>query len=842
MAMGGVKIKAVVMAGGEGTRLRPLTSNQPKPMVPVFNRPIMEYIIELLKKHNIKDIVVTLQFMPQLIKNYFGDGSDLGVNIIYAVEQQPLGTAGSVKNAQEHLDDTFIVISGDALTDIDLTALVNYHKQKQALATIALKRVENPLEFGIVIIDEVGQIERFLEKPTWGEVFSDTINTGIYVLEPEIFKYIKTDKMVDFAKDIFPKLLKAEKPLYGYVFDGYWCDVGNYEQYMQAHQDLLSGAAKINLAGLKTKENVWLGEGAYIHPEADIVGPAYIGQNARIEQGAEIDEFSVIGNNVVVEANSHIHRSVVWDNSYIGNQVYLHGCVIGKNCDLKAGVRVEQGVVIGDECRIGEGAIIKPDVKVYPYKTVDQGATINTSIIWETRGMRHLFGAEGISGLVGIDITPELALRVAMAYGTSLPKGSEVIVTGDVSRASRMIKRALIAGLNSTGVHCRDLRVAPAPLNRFNIHTSRAVGGVHIKVSPFDPQVLQLAFFNNQGIDIKESEQSSIERYFYRGEFRRVHYSDIGHIEFSARSKEYYIDGILKATQPNLIAKHNFKAVLDYSYGSASLTFPAFLGALGCQVLALNSYTDEAKLAIDKSSLNTRLKQLAQTVTLFKADFGLLIDSPGEKVHLVDDEGQVVGQTELLLLMALLVCRQGRKGKIAVPISIPTAVEDIAARYQRYVLRTKATPQALMEASSRSDVVFAGAQGGGFIFSHFLPAYDAAMTFCQLLEFLALEEKPLSQIRLELPAVTLAQKNVYCPWESKGLVMRRLIEQAKNKKVELLDGIKIYNDHNAWVLAVPDPEEPFFKIYAEANSQAEVKELTETMAQQIEAILKKGQK
>lgn len=826
------------MAGGEGTRLRPLTSNQPKPMVPVFNRPIMEYIIELLKKHNIKNIVVTLQFMPQLIKNYFSDGSDLGVNLIYAVEQQPLGTAGSVKNAEEHLNETFVVISGDALTDINLTELIAFHKQKRSLATIALKRVENPLEFGIVIVDEVGQVQRFLEKPTWGEVFSDTINTGIYVLEPEIFQYIPDNEMVDFAKDVFPKLLKAKKPLYGYVFDGYWCDVGNYEQYMQAHQDLLSGAANINLSGFKLKKDIWIGEGAYIHPEADIVGPAYIGQNARIERGVEIDEFSVIGNNVVVEANSHIHRAIVWDNSYLSSQVYLHGCVVGKNCDLKDGVRVEQGVVIGDECRIGAGAIINPEVKIYPYKTVDQGATINTSIIWETRGTRHLFSAEGVSGLIGVDITPELALRVAMAYGTSLPKGSEVIVTGDVSRASRMIKRAIIAGLNSTGINCRDLRVAPAPLNRFNVHTSGALGGVHIKVSPFNPQIIQLAFFNSEGIDIQESEQSNIERYFYRGEFRRVHYSDIGLIEYSARSKEYYIDGLLKATKPNLIAKHNFKVVLDYSFGSASLTFPAFLGAVGCQVLALNSYTDEHRLTVTESSLEARLAQLAQTVKLFQANFGMLIDSAGEKVHLVDDKGELVEPTELLLLLALLVCRQGKKGKLAVPISVPSAIESIASRYQRLIIRTKATPQALMQASNHKDVIFAGAQGGGFIFSHFLPAYDAAMTFCQLLEFLALEGKPLSEIRLEIPATNLAQKNVYCPWESKGLVMRRLIEKAKNKNVELLDGIKIYENHNAWVLAVPDPAEPFFKVYAEAESQEKVKSLVTNMAKEIETILK----
>jgi len=260
-------------------------------MVPIFNKPIMEYTIDLLKTYKITDIVVTLQFMPQMIRNYFGDGTGSGVNLIYAVEQQPLGTAGSVKNAQNHLDGTFIVISGDALTDIDLNKLLKYHKKKRSMATIALKRVENPLEFGVVIANEEGQIERFLEKPTWGEVFSDTINTGIYVLEPEIFDYMPEGEAVDFSKDVFPKVLADGRPLYGYVMDGYWCDVGNYEQYVQAHQEIMDGQADIKPPGIKMREDVWVGDGAYIDPSADIVGPVVIGQNARLEQGAEVHEY-----------------------------------------------------------------------------------------------------------------------------------------------------------------------------------------------------------------------------------------------------------------------------------------------------------------------------------------------------------------------------------------------------------------------------------------------------------------------------------------------------------------------------------------------------------------------
>src|SRR5436190_17166412 len=208
-------MRAVVMAGGEGTRLRPLTSNQPKPMVPIVGKPCMEHILELLREHGFVDVVVTVAFLPQAIRSYFGTGDSLGLNVEYSVEESPLGTAGSVGLASDRLDDTFLVISGDALCDIDLAAVVAAHRERKAAVTIGLKSVENPLEFGIVVTDEDGRVERFLEKPSWGQVFSDTINTGIYVLEPEVLRHIPTDRPYDFSKELFPLLLDMGRPIYG---------------------------------------------------------------------------------------------------------------------------------------------------------------------------------------------------------------------------------------------------------------------------------------------------------------------------------------------------------------------------------------------------------------------------------------------------------------------------------------------------------------------------------------------------------------------------------------------------------------------------------------------------
>ena len=249
------------MAGGEGTRLRPLTSNQPKPMVPIVGKPCMEHILELLKLHGLEDTIVTVAFLPQAIRSYFGSGETLGMDIGYSVEETPLGTAGSVRLAAGQLDDTFLVISGDALCDIDLTRLIAYHREKKASVTIGLKAVDNPLEFGIVVTDDDGRVERFLEKPSWGQVFSDTINTGIYVLEPEVLDHVPTDRPYDFSKELFPLLLEMGRPIYGCVLDGYWQDIGNLDQYRQANFDALDERVRLNIGGIRIRGNVWIGDG-----------------------------------------------------------------------------------------------------------------------------------------------------------------------------------------------------------------------------------------------------------------------------------------------------------------------------------------------------------------------------------------------------------------------------------------------------------------------------------------------------------------------------------------------------------------------------------------------------
>jgi mannose-1-phosphate guanylyltransferase/phosphomannomutase len=399
-----------------------MTASQPKPLLPVVNRPIMEHVLRLLHRHGLSDTVVTVQFLAAHIRSYFGDGEELDMQLSYATEDRPLGTAGSVKNAEDALrSKPFLVISGDALTDIDLTSLIEFHRSKGALVTVALKRVPNPLDFGIVITEADGRIVRFLEKPTWGQVFSDTVNTGIYVMEPEVLQHVPEAEEADWSTDIFPALLAEDLPLYGYVFDGYWEDVGTHESYLRAQADVLNRQVDVDVDGFEVSPGIWIGEGAEVSPDAVLKGPLYVGKNVRVMAGAELREFTVLGDNVIVNTGAFLHRAVVHDNGFIGPQAVLRGCVIGDNTTILRGARIEEGAVIGDDCVIEEEAFVSGGVKVYPAKTVEAGAHVTTSVIWESRGSKAVFGSRGASGLVNVEMTPDYVVRLASAFATTLP-------------------------------------------------------------------------------------------------------------------------------------------------------------------------------------------------------------------------------------------------------------------------------------------------------------------------------------------------------------------------------------------------------------------------------------
>ncbi|MFL6015037.1 MAG: sugar phosphate nucleotidyltransferase, partial [Gaiellaceae bacterium] len=534
-------MKAVVMAGGEGTRLRPLTSNQPKPMVPIVGKPCMEHILELLKSHGFDDVIVTVAFLPQAIRGYFGGGDALGMDISYSVEESPLGTAGSVRLAADQLDDEpFIVISGDALCDLDLAGLVQTHRDANAAVTIGLVSVENPLEFGIVVTDDDGRIERFLEKPSWGQVFSDTINTGIYVLQPEVLRHIPTDRPYDFAKELFPLLLEMGRPLYGCVLEGYWQDIGNLDQYRQANYDALDGKVALNIPGIQLRGNIWIGEGVELDDLDQVEGPAFVGSNCRIAPDASIGPHSVLGTNSTLRERARIERAVIESGTHIGRSAIVEGAIVGRSCDLRTHVRLHEGVAIGDEVTIGAESVIFPGVRIYPYKEVESGAELRESLIWESRASTRLFARDSVTGLVNVDVTPEIAVRLGAALGSALRRGSSVAATREATPAYRMVKRSIMIGLNSAGVRAVDLRTLPASIGKHWLNAENYDASFHVGESPNDPEAVQISLFERPGIALSASMQRDIERHFSRQEFRRVPFDEVGTIMYPVRAGESY--------------------------------------------------------------------------------------------------------------------------------------------------------------------------------------------------------------------------------------------------------------------------------------------------------------
>jgi mannose-1-phosphate guanylyltransferase/phosphomannomutase len=828
-------MKAVVMAGGEGTRLRPLTSNQPKPMVPVVGKPCMEHILELLRDHGMDDVIVTVAFLPQSIRSYFGQGETLGMQIGYSVEESPLGTAGSVRLAGKQLDETFLVISGDALCDVDLSALVAFHKEKGAAVTIGLKSVENPLEFGIVVTDDEGRIERFLEKPSWGQVFSDTINTGIYVMEPEVLKHVPDDRPYDFSKELFPYLLEMGRPLYGHVMDGYWQDIGNLDQFRQANFDALEERVRLNIPGIRIRGNVWLGEGVEIGELEQIEGPAYIGNYCRISPGATVGSHAVLLNSVTLRERTRVTRSVIDASTHIGRSALIEGAILGRSCDIRAHVRIHEGVAIGDEVTIGAETVVMPGVRIYPYKDVESGSLIHESVIWESRASTRLFGRDGVAGLVNVDLTPEVAVRIAAALGTALKRGARVAASRESAPACRMIKRAMITGLTSSGLDVADLRVLPAAVARHLLKSEGYEAGFHVGTSQLDPEVVQIKFFEQPGIQLSPSMQKEIEKNFTRGELRRASFGDIGTISYPARVSESYAQDLLDSLDVEAIRARGFRLVVDYGFSAASYVLPLLLGPLGVEAVSAHGFTTDRS---DPGSalLREAIGQVKQLVPAVGADLGVILDRAAERLYLVDERGREVPVEQTLLLFLRLIGSNGRRGKLAFPITVTSQVDRLLEGSGLEVVRTPASLGDLTKAAAEDGVIFAGAVGGGYVFPEFLPAYDATASLCKLLELLAPVRRPLSELVADLPAPTLVHRQLACPWALKGVVMRLLTERLRDRKLDLTDGIKVFSERG-WAQILPDPDEPIVHIYAEGGTVEDSKALEAEYRAMVEEIM-----
>jgi len=352
-------MKAVILVGGEGTRLHPLTFNTPKAMVPILNKPFLEYLILYLKGHQVKDIILTTSYLPDRIQSYFGDGAEWGVHLSYLVEETPLGTAGAVKNAEALLDEPFFVINGDVVTGIDLTAMMSRHRKLKPKVSIALTPVDNPTIYGVVETDEGGMVKRFVEKPSWEEVTTNMINAGIYILEPEVLSHVPPATPSMFERHLFPLLLEKGEPILGYPSTTYWIDIGTPEKYLRVNHDLLSGKAP-SLAAYRAQ----ISGNSQIHPSAQIEGPVLIGEGCVIAQGARVKGPAALGPKCQLDEGAVIEGAILWAESRVGKKAMLKNCIAGYRCCIQEGSQVPDNCVLGDDVVVEKNSKLAQGTKV----------------------------------------------------------------------------------------------------------------------------------------------------------------------------------------------------------------------------------------------------------------------------------------------------------------------------------------------------------------------------------------------------------------------------------------------------------------------------------------------
>lgn len=819
-------MKAIIMAGGEGSRLRPLTCGRPKPLVPVLNRPIMEYCVDLLRAHGITEIGVTLQYLPDAIREHFGDGSDFGVCLRYFVEESPLGTAGSVKNAASFLDETFLVVSGDALTDLDLSRAISFHRAKGAVGTLVLTRVETPLEYGVVITGEDGRIVRFLEKPGWGEVFSDTVNTGIYVLEPEVLDFFAPGQKFDFSKDLFPLLLRENKPLYGLVLPGYWCDIGDLRQYWQAHLDALSGRVAVRISGDEIAPQVWVGRDTQIDPDCFLEGPVLIGDGCRIGSGARIEAFTVLGRGCIIQPEASLKRSVLWDQVYIGRRAAIRGAVLGSRVQVQAGAGVYEGAVVGEDSVIKERGTLLPAVKLWPHKLIETGTTVRESVVWGTRQSKNVFGVEGIGGLVNVEMTPEFAARTAAVFGTVTGRGKAVAVSSDVHPATSMLRRAVTAGLQSVGAHVLDLGTATMPMHRFAVRSLACGGGIHVRLSAREPERAVLLFTDGHGANIARGLERKIENLLAREDFPRVEPFAVREPASLKGMAEAYVQAMLGEVDLQTLRARGGLLVCALDAANMERVLDCWMRETGLEIMNIMPGGEgELGTRLSWAGLQEMIPRVASAVAERRALAGAVMDAGGEQLVLIDDRGRVI-QDDLLTALIVLYVLKTQGGPVVVPVTAPQAIETLAERYRATVVRTRTGLRDFIERILAEDV------------SQFFLHFDALAALTRILSFAAGAGIPLSRLVDEIPAFYTHKKDVPVSWEAKGRVIRRLIEDEGQKKsrVELLDGVKVFHPEG-WSLVLPDPEQPLCRVFSEGTSMEIAESLTEMYVDKIKKII-----
>ena len=768
-------MKAVIMAGGEGRRLHPMSLGMPKPMTPLFDRPVMEHIIALLRRHGITEIAVTLHYLPQMIRDHFEDGGRFGVSLTYFTEETPLGTAGGVKNCEEFLGgEDFLVLSGDSVCDLDLTAAINFHRERKAQATLLLYRHPKPLEYGLVLTDERGRIERFVEKPSWGQVVADTVNTGVYVLSPKVLERIGKGEKKDFAADVFPAMLERDAPLYGCTVPGYWCDMGDCQAYLDCVRDALEGKVQLDMGAEQRAPGIWSDQPL---PEGvTLLSPCWIGAGVQIGSGTLIGPHTVLGRGSRVGSRCLVQKSVLL-GAQADDRVTLYGAILCRGAHAGDETVLNEGAVLGENTLVRPGAVLMERVRLWPGQAVQEGCRLRYSLTEPDRGGAVSFGDGGvIRGTLG----GEIDARQMLALGAVLGERGKVAVGCWGGAGAQMLLRAAVSGITSAGgmalTHDMECAAQAAWLGE----------NYALPVSLFieqNGQRVYLHLFDEWGLPLRRSAQRKIEHALLQGRLPSAQGGRIGTCEHLPTGVGDYAAAAATRTAVRRTVPHTVRAAVDRSTPE-NRAVRAALEAMGCQL------TDKWEKGIPA----------------FFADHG------GLRLTARDESGATLSDQQLLTAAALVEMENGG-GRLAVPDDATAALDLVAAGFGATVLRLGRDGEAARE-----------------LYRDLPWLRDAAFAAARLCARMAASGERLEQLCAKTPRFASWKREVPLR-RDRGEIMHELVERNGRENAGG-DGLRL-RVRGGWVYFVPLSRRSALRVIAEGPDLEAAAELCDFYAGQV---------
>lgn len=771
-------MKAIIMAGGEGSRLRPLTCDCPKPMMRLLDRPVMEYALALIRRHGIQEAAVTLGYLPDAIVDHFGNGENWGISLRYFTERVPLGTAGGVKQASEFLDETFCVLSGDGVTDLDLTQALEFHQKNRALATMILKRVENPLEYGVVVTGADGRVRSFLEKPGMGDVISDTVNTGIYILDPEILRRIPEGKPCDFGSELFPQLVREGARVFALPLEGYWCDIGDTGAYLRCSQEVLCGELSLEFpSGIQ--------KGAFVHEDAQVEFPCYIGAGARIDAGATVGQYSVIGQGARVHRGASLKRAILLPGAVLEADAQARMCVVGSGAKMASGAQAYEESVLGTGAELGERSVLLPGVKVWPHKRVEDGERLEANLVWGSRAERGFVGGE-------LPLTdPAQASRAAQALAAALKPG-EYLLARTRSAVSSALFHACLAGMMAQGVQLIDAGVCTLPQLRHALATYGADGAALVGGSGLTP-------ISQSGAPLTRNRQRAVQTLLMRQDFSGP-FSGITRPVFSAgRTELAYISSLASAF-----------------HAEGARIPPTAVYADDPQLLTL------AERAFQRAGIRVRCEWEPEMMDLSEEEIGIWLSDTGEFARFSGADG-AFSDPENQLLLAWTALELGEK-HLLLPVWATRAIEEICKPYAAEAVFESVEQTRWMDRLSREFPLQFRLQFDGIYFA--LSALSA----------LAQAGRTIEDFRRSLPRVHRKSVEIDMALRERASVLRSLSEN--EDAAELGGGIRLLRE-NGWAWICPDEKRPVCRIVSESTDAEFAEELCNFCKKSLVSLMNK---